>query len=56
MPLISSGFFIIFADAIHLLGNYILLYIEKKLFLKVNRTKTVVDYAGKVKFLGFTKG
>lgn len=29
-------------------------YIEKKLFLKVNRTKTNVDYAGKVKFLGFT--
>jgi RNA-directed DNA polymerase len=32
----------------------ILPYIEKKLFLKVNRTKTVVEYAGKVKFLGFT--
>lgn len=32
----------------------ILPYIEKKLFLKVNRTKTVVDYIGKVKFLGFT--
>jgi RNA-directed DNA polymerase len=31
----------------------ILPYIEKKLFLKVNRTKTVVDYVGKVKFLGF---
>lgn len=32
----------------------ILPYIEGKLFLKVNRTKTVVDYVGKVKFLGFT--
>jgi group II intron reverse transcriptase/maturase len=32
----------------------ILPYIEGKLFLKVNRTKTVVDYAYKVKFLGFT--
>ena len=29
-------------------------FIEKKLFLKVNRDKTVVDYVGKVKFLGFT--
>jgi group II intron reverse transcriptase/maturase len=28
--------------------------IEGKLFLKVNRTKTVVDYVGKIKFLGFT--
>jgi hypothetical protein len=28
--------------------------IEEKLFLKVNRAKTVVDYVGKVKFLGFT--
>lgn len=28
-------------------------YIEKKLFLKVNRDKTVVDYVGKIKFLGF---
>ena len=28
-------------------------FIEKKLFLKVNRDKTVVDYVGKVKFLGF---
>jgi RNA-directed DNA polymerase len=38
----------------------ILPFIEKKLFLKVNRVKTVVDYVGKVKFLGFafyrTKG
>lgn len=32
----------------------ILPYIEGKLFLKVNRSKTVVDYAYKVKFLGFT--
>jgi group II intron reverse transcriptase/maturase len=31
----------------------ILPFIEKKLFLKVNREKTVVDYVGKVKFLGF---
>jgi len=29
-------------------------FIEDKLFLKVNREKTVVDYVGKVKFLGFT--
>jgi hypothetical protein len=34
------------------LGN-ILPYIEGKLFLKVNRSKTVVDHVGKVKFLGF---
>ncbi|MDI6913149.1 MAG: group II intron reverse transcriptase/maturase [Desulfitobacteriaceae bacterium] len=33
--------------------NNILPFIEKKLFLKVNREKTVVDYVGKVKFLGF---
>lgn len=32
----------------------ILPYIERKLFLKVNRQKTTVDYIGKVKFLGFT--
>lgn len=32
----------------------ILPYIEGKLFLKVNRVKTTVDYVGKVKFLGFT--
>lgn len=32
----------------------ILSYIEGKLFLKVNREKTTVDYVGKVKFLGFT--
>lgn len=32
----------------------ILPYIEKKLFLKVNRNKTVVSYIGKVKFLGFS--
>ncbi len=31
----------------------ILPYIEKQLFLKVNREKTAVDYVGKVKFLGF---
>ena len=29
-------------------------YIEKKLFLKVNREKTEVAYIGKVKFLGFS--
>jgi len=34
--------------------NNILPFIEGKLFLKVNRAKTVVDYFGKVKFLGFT--
>jgi group II intron reverse transcriptase/maturase len=32
----------------------ILPFIEKKLFLKVNKEKTVVDYVGKVKFLGFS--
>ncbi|WP_339301504.1 group II intron reverse transcriptase/maturase [Paenibacillus sp. FSL K6-2441] len=32
----------------------ILPYIEKKLFLKVNREKTIVDDATKVKFLGFS--
>lgn len=32
----------------------ILPFIEKKLFLKVNMEKTVVDYVGKVKFLGFS--
>ncbi|WP_059040950.1 group II intron reverse transcriptase/maturase [Paenibacillus rubinfantis] len=32
----------------------ILPFIEKKLFLKVNRDKTVVDEAWKVKFLGFS--
>jgi group II intron reverse transcriptase/maturase len=29
-------------------------FIENKLFLKVNKTKTVVDYVGKVKFLGIS--
>jgi group II intron reverse transcriptase/maturase len=29
-------------------------FIEKKLFLKVNKEKTVVDYVGKVKFLGMS--
>ncbi len=29
-------------------------FIENKLFLKVNRDKTVVDYIGKIKFLGFS--
>jgi len=29
-------------------------FIENGLFLKVNREKTVVDYMGKIKFLGFT--
>ena len=33
--------------------NNILSFIEKKPFLKVNREKTVVDYVGKIKFLGF---
>jgi RNA-directed DNA polymerase len=32
----------------------ILPFIENKLFLKVNKDKTVVEYVGKVKFLGFT--
>jgi len=32
----------------------ILPFIENKLFLKVNREKTVGDYVGKVKFLGFS--
>lgn len=32
----------------------ILPFIERKLYLKVNREKTTVDYVGKVKFLGFT--
>ncbi len=32
----------------------ILPYIEGKLFLKVNRQKTTIDYIGKIKFLGFT--
>jgi group II intron reverse transcriptase/maturase len=32
----------------------IISFIEKKLFLKVNKEKTVVDYIGKVKFLGFS--
>jgi len=32
----------------------ILPFIEKKLFLNVNKEKTVVDYVGKVKFLGFS--
>lgn len=32
----------------------ILPFIEEKLFLKVNREKTVVAYVGKIKFLGFS--
>jgi len=32
----------------------ILPFIEEKLFLKVNKNKTTVDYAGRVKFLGFS--
>ncbi|MDV3428581.1 MAG: group II intron reverse transcriptase/maturase, partial [Bacillota bacterium] len=32
----------------------ILPYIEENLFLKVNREKTVVEYIGKIKFLGFS--
>ena len=34
--------------------EHILPFIEGKLFLKVNREKSVVDYVGKVKFLGFS--
>jgi len=33
--------------------EHIIPYIEKKLFLKVNREKTVVAYAGRIKFLGY---
>ena len=33
--------------------EHIVPFIEKKLFLKVNREKTVVVYAGKIKFLGY---
>ena len=33
--------------------KHIIPFIEKKLFLKVNREKTVVAYAGKIKFLGY---
>jgi len=33
--------------------NNILPFIEGKLFLRVNKKKTVVDYVGKAKFLGF---
>ncbi|WP_312432439.1 group II intron reverse transcriptase/maturase [Lacrimispora sp.] len=33
--------------------THIIPYIEKKLFLKVNREKTNVSYAGKIKFLGY---
>ncbi|MCQ2432540.1 MAG: group II intron reverse transcriptase/maturase, partial [Clostridia bacterium] len=33
--------------------EHLIPYIEKKLFLKVNREKTVVAYAGKIKFLGY---
>jgi hypothetical protein len=32
----------------------IISFIEKKLFLKLNKVKTVVDYVGKVKFLGMS--
>lgn len=32
----------------------ILPFIEKKLFLKVNKEKTTVNYIGKIKFLGFS--
>jgi len=34
--------------------NHILLYIEEKLFLRVNREKTQVAYVGKVKYLGYS--
>ena len=33
--------------------RHIIPFIEKKLYLKVNREKTVVAYAGKIKFLGY---
>lgn len=33
--------------------EHIIPYIERKLFLKVNREKTMVAYAGKIKFLGY---
>ena len=33
--------------------EHIIPFIEKKLFLKVNREKTVVAWAGKIKFLGY---
>ena len=33
--------------------EHIVPFIEEKLFLKVNREKTVVAYAGKIKFLGY---
>lgn len=33
--------------------EHIIPYIERKLFLKVNREKTVVSYAGNIKFLGY---
>ena len=33
--------------------EHIIPYIEGKLFLKVNREKTVVAYAGRIKFLGY---
>ena len=33
--------------------EHIVPYIEKKLFLKANREKTEVAYAGKIKFLGY---
>jgi RNA-directed DNA polymerase len=32
----------------------LVLYIEKKLFLKVNREKSTVSYISKVKFLGYS--
>lgn len=33
--------------------KHIIPYIERKLFLKVNREKTAVAYAGKIRFLGY---
>jgi len=33
--------------------EHIVPYIERKLFLRVNQEKTVVAYAGKIKFLGY---
>lgn len=33
--------------------GHIIPYIERKLFLKINREKTVTAHAGKIKFLGY---
>ena len=57
-------FFVRYADDLNILCKSkrsayrtlekILPFIEGKLFLKVNRQKTTVDYIGKIKFLGFS--